>query len=173
MNKLGIILICLSFTGCATIQKQNVLDSWVGSTDGHLLETWNTPTDAKCNEFGEIALIYQKCVQEVNKGQLFAKALAGFGDAVASAGGNQQNSMDSIGVGSHMTCELWYFVLRDVDLQRNDNPIVRDRVGDLTSGENVKRQFYPLNSAYCDLNPWCHVDINGNIDSCQKDTWHR
>lgn len=120
------------------MQNQEVLDSWIGKPDAQLVAEWGLPTSRGIgmNDDFERAYFYNRCAERANSGQVFTKALAGFGDAISKSYGNNPgaNSAAGIQVQQETYCDLWVFVIKD-------GAIVRDKVGGAAAGQGITQPF--------------------------------
>lgn len=63
MRHLAFLFIVLFFSGCAGARIQNVLDSWIGSPEGELIEKWGLPDKTLQYEKG-VVYEYRTCGRE-------------------------------------------------------------------------------------------------------------
>jgi hypothetical protein len=140
MKRFTLLMLLVLVTGCATMYKQQLLDSTLGKDPANFGPPWPSPFTMRCNSFGEIMYEYALCGQRTNGGMVAANAVGGFGNTISSVG--HVPSTYQMQPQTYMGCDVLALVARN-------NVVVRARMEDLSAGEQIRRNFYPMGSDQC------------------------
>lgn len=141
MKRAFSIFMLLSCCGCGYIRKQNALESWVGKDQQTLVESWGDPQEIRTGikDPSETLFVYPQCYTETNGAANAARSLSNslYGVSTNNQVATELHAMNNPSIPAYTACDYWEFVLRG-------GIVVRDRVGNMKSGEEKAQAFRQL-----------------------------